>query len=37
MDPEVFDIILVELIAKASRKLIKSPPFCSNKNPDAAW
>ncbi|KAK1684793.1 hypothetical protein QYE76_045641 [Lolium multiflorum] len=22
---------------KASRKLIKSPPFCSNKNPDAAW
>ncbi|KAM0858201.1 hypothetical protein ACQ4PT_047982 [Festuca glaucescens] len=22
---------------KASRKLIKSPPFCWNKNPDAAW
>ncbi|XP_062226485.1 probable methyltransferase PMT15 [Phragmites australis] len=22
---------------KASRRLIKSPPFCSNKNPDAAW
>uniref|UniRef100_A0ACD5V5M5 Uncharacterized protein n=1 Tax=Avena sativa TaxID=4498 RepID=A0ACD5V5M5_AVESA len=22
---------------KASRKVIKSPPFCSNKNPDAAW
>jgi hypothetical protein len=22
---------------KASRKVVKSPPFCSNKNPDAAW
>ncbi|XBJ03637.1 hypothetical protein VPH35_022740 [Triticum aestivum] len=22
---------------KASRRVIKSPPFCSNKNPDAAW
>lgn len=22
---------------KALRKVIKSPPFCSNKNPDAAW
>ncbi|KAL5215872.1 hypothetical protein ABZP36_007273 [Zizania latifolia] len=22
---------------KASRKVFKSPPFCSNKNPDAAW
>lgn len=22
---------------KVSRKVIKSPPFCSDKNPDAAW
>jgi hypothetical protein len=22
---------------KASRKAAKSPPFCSSKNPDAAW
>ena len=22
---------------KAIHKVIKSPPFCSNKNPDAAW
>ncbi|KAM3369174.1 hypothetical protein ACQJBY_017218 [Aegilops geniculata] len=22
---------------KASRRVVKSPPFCSNKNPDAAW
>lgn len=22
---------------KASRRITKSPPFCSNKNPDAAW